>query len=90
MVDRFLDVIVQGDISQGTRKAILKQLDQPLPVNATASSLPNAEMDPMAPLEDSGQRRGRRELAMNYVPIGNPEVVKIVGLILGSPEFQRQ
>jgi len=90
ILDRFLDVIVQGDISQGTKKTILKQLDQPLPVNATASSIPNAEMDPMAPSGDRGQGRARRELAMNNVPIGNPEVVKIVGLILGSPEFQRQ
>jgi uncharacterized protein (DUF1800 family) len=90
ILDRFLDVIVQGDISEGTRKTILKQLDQPLPVNATASAIPNAEMDPMAPAGQQGQRRARRELAMNNAPIGNPEVVKIVGLILGSPEFQRQ
>jgi len=65
-------------------------LTQPLPVNATASAIPNVEMDPMAPAGERGQRRARRELAMNSGPIGNPEVVKIVGLILGSPEFQRQ
>jgi hypothetical protein len=35
--------------------------------------------------------RNRRQLARaDLSNIGNPEVVKVVGLILGSPEFQRQ
>jgi uncharacterized protein (DUF1800 family) len=54
IMDRFLDVIVQGDVSPGTRQTLMKQLSEPTPAPS------------------------------------NPEVVKVVGLILGSPEFQRQ
>ncbi|MGB7923747.1 MAG: DUF1800 domain-containing protein, partial [Pyrinomonadaceae bacterium] len=58
IMDRFLNVIVQGDVSPGTRQTLMKQLSEPaLAPSSSASS---------------------------------PEVVKAVGLILGSPEFQRQ
>jgi hypothetical protein len=86
IMNRFLDVIVQGEISDATRATLLKQLDQPLPVTATASSSSDSDRESM----QIGRRRLQRELAMNNAPIRNPEVVKIVGLILGSPEFQRQ
>jgi hypothetical protein len=39
-----------------------------------------------------GKRRGQQaQVAMaDLSKVSNPELVKIVGLILGSPEFQRQ
>jgi uncharacterized protein (DUF1800 family) len=54
VMDRFLHVIVQGDVSPGTRQTLMKQLSEPTPAPSST------------------------------------EVVKAVGLILGSPEFQRQ
>jgi uncharacterized protein (DUF1800 family) len=89
MMNRFLDVIVQGEISEATRATLLKQLDQPLPTTATTSSSAESAKGSMQ-TGGRGGRRFQRELAMNNAPVRNPEVVKIVGLILGSPEFQRQ
>jgi hypothetical protein len=38
-----------------------------------------------------GRRRQQAQLAMaDLSKVSNPEAVKAVGLILGSPEFQRQ
>jgi uncharacterized protein (DUF1800 family) len=87
ILDRFLDVILQGEVSQGTRETLLKQLAQ----QATA---PNAatEMDKTDRMDGArlGPRAARREMARNDASSANPEVTRIVGLILGSPEFQRQ
>jgi uncharacterized protein (DUF1800 family) len=87
ILDRFLNVILQGDISQGTRETLLKQLAQ----QATA---PNASTEPDRMDKTDGARVGprapRREMARNDASPGNPEITRIVGLILGSPEFQRQ
>ena len=65
IMDRFLNVIVGGDISPKTRETLLKQLDQP-----NASMAQPAETAVTRTNDDPGTR--------------------IVGLILGSPEFQRQ
>jgi uncharacterized protein (DUF1800 family) len=89
VMNRFLDVIVQGDISPKTRETLLKQLDHPLPTRTTASAGTPPETEVMQG-GGNGARRMQRELAMINGPVGNPDVVKIVGLILGSPEFQRQ
>jgi uncharacterized protein (DUF1800 family) len=89
IMNRFLDVIVQGEISDATRATLLKQLDQPLPVTAMASSSSDSDRE-STQAGGRGGRRSQREVAINTVPVRNPEVVKIVGLILGSPEFQRQ
>jgi hypothetical protein len=89
IMNRFLDVIVQGDISPKTRETLLKQLDHPLPTGTTASAGTPPEKE-VTQGGGNGVRRMQRELAMNNGSVGNPDVVKIVGLILGSPEFQRQ
>jgi hypothetical protein len=48
-------------------------------------------MDAM-PYDGIGGRRRQQRPAANVdlSTVSNPEVVKVVGLILGSPEFQRQ
>jgi hypothetical protein len=88
-MNRFLDVIVQSEISNATRATLLKQLDQPLQTTALASTSSDSDKESMQ-AGGRGGRRFQREVAMNNAPVRNPEVVKIVGLILGSPEFQRQ
>ena len=94
VLDRFLDVILQGQVSPQTKTTLVAQLDQPLPATATrADVLPPAEMQATnaGPAGGPGERQRRLENLMARVPpSGNPDAVKIVGLILGSPEFQRQ
>jgi hypothetical protein len=86
IMDRFLGVIVSGEISPKTKAALLKQMDQEI-VLAPAST-PDAAMTDQDPMMTGGRRRGQ-QLARAEANITDP-VTKIVGLILGSPEFQRQ
>jgi hypothetical protein len=90
VMERFLDVIVQGDISPQTKATMLKQLSEPTP-EANAVEMNNVtDAADVGPAERV-RRRERRELARaDMASISNPEIVKVVGLILGSPEFQRQ
>ncbi|NNE65382.1 MAG: DUF1800 domain-containing protein [Pyrinomonadaceae bacterium] len=85
-LDISVDSILHGEISDGTRSTIIKQLDQPLPdvklgVDEPDEDALGFEMQP---------RRGRNRMARLREPMGDPEVFKVVGLILGSPDFQRQ
>lgn len=90
VLDGALEALLSGEVSESTRKILEKQMDQPLPdVSLSAPDNPMGQM-PMA-------RGGAREQRMRGIdrlaaqrPAGDPEVFKAVGLILGSPEFQRQ
>jgi len=98
IMDRFLDLIVAGDITPKTKAALLKQLDEQATLVVPAISAeatrsndgmanePNLSMDREPPFRQRGQRQ---QLARADANISDP-VTKIVGLILGSPEFQRQ
>lgn len=94
VMERFLDVIVQGDISPGTKASLLKALSEPMsaPVAAGTAVKVDDESGAIGPAGGVGRRRReQRELARaDLAGVSNPEVVKMVGLILGSPEFQRQ
>jgi hypothetical protein len=88
IMDRFLDLIVAGDIYPKTKETLLKQLNESVLVAP-------AKRPETAPLNDSmagemmeSQRRWQ-QLARVDANVSDP-VTKIVGLILGSPEFQRQ
>ena len=86
VMDRFLNLLVAGDVSPRTRDTLLKQLNQTMTIAPPPERMADQEMAEM-----SGPPAGRRQL-----PRQGPEaavtdpVTKIVGLILGSPEFQRQ
>ena len=82
VVDRFLDAILQGDISPRSREVLTKQLtDQSnAPITAT----------PDAAAREKTQAAARRVQAQAGGTVGNPEVARIAALIIGSPEFQRQ
>lgn len=84
VADRFLNLIVGGEFSQKTKEALMKQLKEKIPVAVTSQP---------AAIEDAMMERPRRQehlqLARGDAHITDP-VTKIVGLILGSPEFQRQ
>jgi hypothetical protein len=92
VMDRFLEVIVQGDISPKTKATLLKQLSEPMPAPEATGAVTNVdERDAIAMPGGGRRRREQRELARaDLASVNNPELVKVVGLILGSPEFQRQ
>jgi uncharacterized protein (DUF1800 family) len=85
IMDRFLQVIVAGDISPRTKEALMKQLNEQLTIGPPPQQMADQEVAMAGPPQ--GRRQG--------VPQGPQAVItdpvtKIVGLILGSPEFQRQ
>jgi hypothetical protein len=101
LLDRFVTLIVGGEISSKTRETLLKQLNDQ--VTFTLPSMPRAQVAangaPANPFETAFQRGNlgggaggpqQQQLArVDPAAIDNP-LVKLAGLILGSPEFQRQ
>jgi uncharacterized protein (DUF1800 family) len=100
LFDRLVGLIVGGEISAKTRETLLKQLSDQITMPSTAPAQTAANSAPANPFETAFQRgnlnpgggggQQQQQLArMNPAEIDNP-VVKLAGLILGSPEFQRQ
>ena len=85
VADRFLKLIVGGEISPKTKEALMKQLNEKIPLGIM--SQPTADGNAM--MDGQPRRQERLQLARGEADITDP-VTKIVGLILGSPEFQRQ
>ena len=90
VTDRFLEVLVHGDVSPKTKATLLKQLNEPLPAAAPQVREAVATDDDEMPAAGGRRRRQTRAAAVDLSRVGDPELVKVVGLILGSPEFQRQ
>ena len=93
ILDRAIAEILNGEISPGTKATLLKQIQAPLPEVKAGSDLNNDDMmaatmqgNP-APV-GQGPRGGQQ--ARLLAPTGDPEVFKVVSLVLGTPEFQRQ
>ncbi|MBK9214223.1 MAG: DUF1800 domain-containing protein [Chloracidobacterium sp.] len=87
MLDVAIEQLLDGDISQTTRATLLKQVAQPLPeVKAPAELDDGLTVDNMR----GGQQGGRNRQVRLLEPSGDPEVFKVVSLVLGTPEFQRQ
>ena len=88
IMDRFLGLIVAGDIAPRTKEALLKQLNEQAPLVAPATTRETAvnrpmgdEMTSQPPLR---QRQPGNQLARSDASITDP-VTKIVGLILPRP-----
>ena len=95
VMNTFISVVLQNEISPNTKATLMKQLNQPLPepklqtADDDGLEVENASMP--RPGAGNGGLRGQNNVANRLLPpSGNAEVVKILGLILGSPEFQRQ
>ncbi|HVF55426.1 MAG TPA: DUF1800 domain-containing protein [Pyrinomonadaceae bacterium] len=88
VVDAFLGLVLEGDISPRSRAVLMKQLsDQSnAPVIATSPD----EATTMTTGDGGGRRAARRERREEAATVGNPEVARIAALVIGSPEFQRQ
>jgi len=94
IMDRFLNLIVAGDITPKTKEALLRQLNEQTALVVPAMKAETAMNDSMAAESMDGppafpQGQQRQQLARADANITDP-VTKVVGLILGSPEFQRQ
>ena len=90
VLDKAIAEILDGEISQATRSTLAKQIEQPLPeVKPGTESADDEEDDEMSGTPNMRQRRGNRQARL-LDPTGNPEVFKVVSLVLGTPEFQRQ
>lgn len=90
VLDQAIKRILNGEISEGTRASLVKQLEKPLPEVKAGNELDDdaAEVPNMRSQGQQGGRRNRQARLLN--PSGDPEVFKAVSLVLGTPEFQRQ
>jgi uncharacterized protein (DUF1800 family) len=92
ILDKAVSEILKGDIAPSTRQTLTKQIEQPLiePKLDAKDTEPETET-PMMQVGKGGGKRGMGgQQARLLEPSGNAEVFKVVGLILGSPDFQRQ
>ncbi|MCA1591431.1 MAG: DUF1800 domain-containing protein [Acidobacteria bacterium] len=83
IVDQFLNLVLQGDISPKSKAVLLRQLSTQAsaPITATPADVTaNIRNVSAAP----------RQKMQEGATVGNPEVTRIAALVIGSPEFQRQ
>lgn len=93
MLDKTIGMVLNNEISAGSRATLLKQIEQPLPAVKAPSQVDDMDttMSDMGPgkQQQQGGRGGARQARL-LPPSGNPDVFKVVSLVLGTPEFQRQ
>lgn len=82
--------VLHNEISANTKATILKQIEQPLPEVKLAETTDETDTAMMMQGGNGQGRRGQMRQARLNNPSGNAEVFKVVGLLLGSPDFQRQ
>ena len=94
ILGKAMAIVLGGEVSPNTRATLLKQIEQPLvepklEMVRDETAMENAAM--MLPKGgNGGGKRGGGQQTRLLAPSGNAEVFKVVGLILGSPDFQRQ
>jgi hypothetical protein len=89
ILDKTIAALLDGEISPGTRASLLKQIEQPLPEVKAGTEPGDNEVD-VPNMRAAGEQGNRGRQARLLQPSGNPEVFKVVSLVLGTPEFQRQ
>ncbi len=88
VLEKAVDSILAGEISDQTLATLRKQMQQPLPEVAAADELDHESEVPN--MRGAGQMAAMNRRARLLNPSGDPEVFKVVSLVLGTPEFQRQ
>lgn len=89
IMNKALAVVLDNDVSPTTKATLLKQVEQPLP-EAKAPTEVDDDAVEVPNMRPQGQPGGRNRQARLLAPSGNPDVFKVVSLVLGTPEFQRQ
>ena len=95
VLDKLLELIVSGEVSPATKQTLLKQLNEPTPEPKAQAMNARAGSDDAMMYGNPAEQRQQRQIARlerqnAAAPSASPEIVKLTGLILGSPEFQRQ
>ena len=93
ILEKAIAEVLDGEISPNTKQMLLKRINEPLPeTKMTIDSGDGEAMENMAMMKggQGGGRRNNQGQVKLLAPSGNAEVFKVVGLILGTPEFQRQ
>ena len=104
LLDRFVGLIVGGEMSAKTRETLLKQLTDQITIPPMPPARTAANEAPANPFEIGFQRGnlnpggggGLQQQPQQLLARANPAaeidnpIVKLAGLILGSPEFQKQ
>ncbi len=81
--------LLDNEVSANTKAILLKQIEKPL-IEPKLDDADDAMMENTSMQAGQGGRRGQGRQSQLLPPSGNAEVFKVVGLILGSPDFQRQ
>lgn len=89
ILNKVIGEVLHDEISANTKTTLLKQIEQPLPEVKLAETTDETDTAMMPNGGNQGRRGQMRQARLNN-PSGNAEVFKVVGLLLGSPEFQRQ
>lgn len=89
ILDKAVANILDGDISLATREGLMKQITQPLP-EVTAGNEIDEDVQETPNRRQAGQGRMAGRQTRLTQPMGDPEVFKVISLVLGTPEFQRQ
>ncbi len=89
IMNKTIAAVLDNDVSPATKATLLKQVDQPLPEVKAPAEVDN-EVVEVPNMRQPGQQGGRNRQARLLAPTGNPDVFKVVSLVLGTPEFQRQ
>lgn len=90
VLEQAIDRILHGEISEGTKASLFKQLEKPLPEVKAGNELDDSPEE-VPNMQAQGQQGGRGNRQARLLdPSGDPEVFKAVSLVLGTPEFQRQ
>ncbi|MFN0278171.1 MAG: DUF1800 domain-containing protein [Pyrinomonadaceae bacterium] len=89
VLDKAVSTLLDGEISANTKAMLLKQIEQPLP-DVKAGNEPGDQELEVPNMRGGQQGGGLNRQARLLNPSGNPEVFKVVSLVLGTPEFQRQ
>ncbi len=84
--------VLAGEIAPNTKAALLKQIEQPLIETRLEEESDDFEISENVSMRNAAANRRNMQNRGNQLlpPSGNPEVFKVVGLLLGSPDFQRQ
>lgn len=93
ILNKAVSGILGGEIAPATKQMLTKQIEQPL-IEPSLDANGDATSMEMPQMNGAGGKGGKAFGAQNsqrlLAPSGDPEVFKVVGLLLGSPDFQRQ
>ncbi len=89
MLDKAVATLLNGELSANTKALLFKQVDQPLPEVKAGNDLGDQGLE-VPNMRGAGEQGGLNRQVRLLNPSGDPEVFKVVSLVLGTPEFQRQ